>query len=192
MEVPVAQGGSRPGASSVSSRGGATMRLRILSPLSRLEGHAAHIGVMWQAQLVAVVARLPPARWAAAEADAARAKGRVRDAKEQATEEAALHSVVPVVGRGRQRAAPHVARDANVLLVVEVQLLEHVVGAHGAQADREALAARRAVAAAHASEHVVFKRREEALLVLVGRVEHEELPQRLAKDGAHEVGDARV
>ena len=76
--------------------------------------------------------------------------------------------------------------------MVEVQLLEQVVGAHGAQADREALGARRAVAAAHASEHVVVKRREEALLVLVGRVEHEELPQRLAKDGAHEVGDARV
>ena len=37
----------------------------------------------------------------------------------------------------------------------------------------------------------MVKRREEALLVLVDRVEHEELPQRLTKDGAHEVGDAR-
>ena len=62
--------------------------------------------------------------------------------KEEVAEEAALDPVVPVVGRGRQRAAPHVARDKDVLLVVEVQLLEQVVGAHGAQADRKALGAR--------------------------------------------------
>ena len=133
---------------------------------------------------MAVVTGLPPAWRSAAEADAACAKRRVRDAEADVAEEAALDSVVPVVGVGREGTAPHVSRDADVVLVVEVQLLEEVVGARGAQADREALGTGRAVAAANAGElHVVVKRREKALLVVVGRVKDEELPQSAPRRG---------
>ena len=157
------------------------------------KGDVAQVGVVGQAELVAVHAPLPLARGATAEADAARPKGgAVLDPEEEVAEEAALDAIVPVLRVGGESLAPHVARDADVLLMVEVEALEEVVRGRGGQVDAERLWAGRPVPLADAGERLRGEHGNEARLVLVVRVEHERLPQLFTKDWTEVPCDARV
>ena len=67
------------------------------SGAKRSKGDVAQVGVVGQAELVAVNAPLPLAKGATAEADAARPTGgAVLDPKEEVAEEAALDAIVLV------------------------------------------------------------------------------------------------
>ena len=76
---------------------------------------------MWRRTIVASSAA--QAQRAAPEAYHRRAVERV---EEQVPQERAVDAVIPRSGRGWQRRLPHVARDLQVLLVVEVELREAV------------------------------------------------------------------
>ena len=71
--------------------------------------------------------------------------GAVLDPEEEVAEEPPLDAVVPVLRVCGKSLAPHVARDANVLLMVEVEPLEEVVRGRGGQVDAERLWAGRPV-----------------------------------------------
>ena len=142
---------------------------------------------------MAVHAPLPLARGSAAEADAARSEGgAVLDPEEEVAEEAALDAVVPVLRVGGESLAPHVARDADVLIMVEVEALQEVVRGRGGKVDLERLWAGRPVPLADAGERLRGEHGHEARHVLVVRVENERLPQLFAKDWTGVPSDARV
>ena len=126
---------------------------------------------------------IPLARGSTAEADAARPEGGgVLDPKEEVAEEATLDAIVPVLRVGGESLAPHVARDADILLMAEVEALEEVVRGRGGEVDPERLWAGRPVPLADAGERLRGEHGNEVRLVLVVRVEHQRLPQLFTKD----------